>query len=79
MFSDPAWAPPIVIGCIAHACTEVSYTASDRMSSISWYNGIWEGDWTIAAVLAMDNDVDKFGVESMLESILNNIYDSYIY
>ncbi len=31
-------------------------------------------DWTIAVVLAMDNDVDKFGVESMFESLLKYIY-----
>ena len=47
---------------------------SDRIGSMSW-----EDDWTNAAVLVMDNNVDKFGFKSMLESILNNIYDSYIY
>ncbi len=35
--------PLIVIGCITHACKQVSYTVSDRIGSISWHNGIWEG------------------------------------
>ena len=74
--------PPIVIGCITHACTQGSYTAPQHQNRlyISWRNGFWEGDWTIATVgfqWAMQSGY-RFVVESMLESVLNNIYDRYI-
>ncbi len=62
--------PPIVIGCITHACTKFSYSApvTEQALYIMAYNGFWKGDtgqlllWTFNGQCK----VDRFGVESML-------------